>query len=125
MTVGKELLGGVRFMAGEPRCLQLHFDSGASAAVREQTIALWRELEGGRAWVATRAEAVDAGWFGEVHPDVLERIGDVLIAARKGIAYYDGTVDNPKGRSMVAQHGSWSPAETRVPLLRLGAFERS
>ena len=28
------------------------------------------------------------------------------------------------GRDMIGQHGSWSPAEIRVPLVRFGAFAR-
>ena len=115
------LLDGVRFIAGEPRCLQLHLEPGTDL---EALAERWREAEGARAWVATRAEAVDAGWFGAVRPEVLPRIGDLIVAARKNIAYYDGRLANPHGRGMVGQHGSWSPAELRVPLLRFGAFAR-
>ena len=115
------LLQGVRFVAGEPRCLQLHVEPGTDADAVAQR---WRDAEGDRAWIATRAEAVAAGWFGAVLPEVLPRIGDILVAARKAIAYYDGRVAGPNGRSMVGQHGSWSPAELRVPLLRFGAFSR-
>jgi hypothetical protein len=115
------LLDGVRFIAGEPRCLQLHLEPGTDTEVVAQR---WRDAEGGRAWVATRDEAIAAGWFGAVRPDVLPRIGDVIVAARKAIAYYDGRLAVPHGRSMVGQHGSWSPAELRVPLLRFGAFAR-
>jgi Type I phosphodiesterase / nucleotide pyrophosphatase len=122
VLVGGKLLDGVRFVAGEPRCLQLYFEPDASPQHRENTIDLWRQTEGGRSWIASRDEAVAAGWFGEVDTEVLPRIGDVLIAARKTIAYYDGRTENRKGRSMVAQHGSWSPSETRIPLLRFGAF---
>jgi predicted AlkP superfamily pyrophosphatase or phosphodiesterase len=117
------LIDGVKFVAGEPRCLQLHFDPAAGQDVRDATIAAWREAEGARAWIATRAEAIAAGWFGEVRAEVEPRIGDLLIAARKGIAYYDSrTLKN--GHGMVGHHGSWSPAEVQVPLLRLGAFAR-
>ena len=115
------LLNGVRFVAGEPRCLQLHLEPGVDA---EGVAARWREAEGARAWIATRDEAVAAGWFGTVAPEVLPRIGDVIVAARKAVAYYDARVTGPNGRSMVGQHGSWSPAELRVPLLRFGAFAR-
>ena len=115
------LLDGVRFIAGEPRCLQLHVEPGTDVAA---LVDRWRDAEGDRAWIATRTEAVDAGWFGEVRSEVLPRIGDVLVAARKAIAYYDGRLDNPHGRAMVGQHGSWSPAELRVPLLRFGAFAK-
>ena len=117
------LIDGVRFVAGEPRCLQLHFAVDASAEVREATVAAWRAAEGERSWIATRDEAVGAGWFGEVRPEVLPRIGDLLVAARKGIAYYDSRT--LKGHGMVGHHGSWLPAEVQVPLLRAGAFART
>lgn len=116
------LVDGVRFVAGEPRCLQLHFAPDASETVRAATEAAWREAEGARSWIATRREAIDAGWFGEVRPEVAPRIGDLLVAARKGIAYYDSRT--LRGRGMVGHHGSFSPAEVQVPLLRAGAFAR-
>jgi predicted AlkP superfamily pyrophosphatase or phosphodiesterase len=111
-----ELMRGVLHIAGEPRCLQLH----VVAEEFERLLAAWTESEGDRAWVVTRAEAIEAGWFGEVAPEVESRIGDILVAARKNVAYY--TDENDPGRGMVGQHGSWSPAEVQVPLLRYGAF---
>ncbi|WP_310134931.1 alkaline phosphatase family protein [Leifsonia shinshuensis] len=114
-----ELLDGVADVAGEPRVLHLYTAPGTSATdVAER----WRDAEGDRSWVATRAEAVEAGWFGAaVAPEVAPRIGDVLVAARKRIAYYDGRDPLRTGRNMVGQHGSITPEETRVPLLRFGA----
>lgn len=114
-----ELLQGVADIAGEPRLLHLYVDEGASSiAVAER----WRDAEGDRSWIATRGEAIDAGWFGPiVDPEVAPRIGDVLVAARKRIAYYDGRDEQRTGRNMVGQHGSITPEETRVPLLRFGA----
>ncbi len=112
-----ELLDGVRHVAGEPRCLQLHLEAGESAEAHAER---WRAHEGSRAWVATRGEAIEAGWFGEVAPEVLPRIGDVLVAARKRIAYYVDRDDT--GRKMIGQHGSLSPDELTIPLLRFGAW---
>lgn len=117
IVVAPELLRGVRHVAGEPRCLQLHLDAGESA---DEHAERWRTSEGSRAWVATRAEAIAAGWFGEVAPEVLPRIGDVLIAARKRVAYYADVDD--RGRRMIGQHGSLSPDELTIPLLRFGAW---
>jgi hypothetical protein len=115
-----ELVDGVRFVAGEPRCLQLHFDTSADAVALESA---WRESESERSWIATRAEAIAAGWFGDVAPEVAPRIGDLLIAARKNVAYYDSRSASDHSREMIGQHGSWSAAETTVPLVRFGAFE--
>jgi hypothetical protein len=117
------LLDGVRHIAGEPRCLQLHFEPDATPALREAVTARWRESEAARSWVATRSEAIAEGWFGRsVHRDVVPRIGDLIIAARKAHAYYDGRDASGSGRNMVGQHGSMSQDESVVPLLRLGAF---
>lgn len=117
-----DLIAGVRHVAGDPRCLQLHLEPGAD---RDALVAAWTAREGRRAWIATREEAIAAGWFGEVDPVVLPRIGDVLVAARGLVAYYDTRASTAQGRAMIGQHGSWTPEETRVPLLRFGAFARS
>ncbi len=114
-----ELLEGVDEVAGEPRLLHLYVRPGASAA---EVAGRWNAVEGGRSWVATRDEAIAAGWFGPtVAPEVAPRIGDVLVAARKRIAYYDSRDPQRTGRSMIGQHGSLTAEETRVPLLRFGA----
>lgn len=115
-----ELWRGVRHVAGEPRCLQLHVESAAElAGVLER----WRTAESARAWVVTRDEAIAAGWFGgPVDDRVLPRIGDVLVAARARIAYYDERQATPRSLAMVGQHGSLSPEELRIPLARWGAF---
>lgn len=115
------LVDGVRFIAGEPRCLQLHFEAGATPTQRERIVGAWRASEADRAWVVTREEAIAADWFGPVRPEVLPRIGDLLIAARKNVAYYDSR-QAMHGAPMIGQHGSWSQAELRVPLVRFGDF---
>jgi hypothetical protein len=117
VIVTPELLEGVRHVSGEPRCLALHLEYEADAAA---VLARWQAAEGTRAWIATRAEVVAAGFFGEVDPDVTPRIGDIIVAARKRIAYYLDPDD--RGRSMIGQHGSLTPEETHIPLLRFGAF---
>ncbi|TFC13849.1 alkaline phosphatase family protein [Cryobacterium algoritolerans] len=115
-----ELVGGVRHIGGDPRCVQLYLEP----RLADEATALadsWRKTEGERAWVFTRAEAVKAGLFGEVAPAVLPRIGDVIVAARKLVAYYDSREPNQSARQMVGQHGSLTDEELRVPLIRLGA----
>ncbi len=114
-----ELLEGLRFVAGEPRGLQLHFEPDALEAGVDR----WRESESSRSWVVTRDEAIEAGWFGDVAPEVAPRIGDLIVAARKNVAYYDGRTAKSSSLAMIGQHGSWSPAELQIPLLRFGAFQ--
>ena len=122
LDTAPELLEGVRHVAGEPRCLQLHLEAGAdSSAVLER----WRAAEGARAWVASREEVIESGWFGPVVTDAARsRMGDVFVAARKRVVYDDPSIASPQSQAMVGQHGSLSDEELTVPLLRFGAFKR-
>lgn len=109
----------VRHVAGEPRCLHLAVDEPAHV---DEVLARWREAEGARSWVVTRAEAIAAGWYGPVEAGVVPRLGDVIVAARAGVAYYDARTASAASLAMVGQHGSFSDEERRVPLARWGAF---
>ena len=53
---------------------------------------------------------------------MLARIGDVLVAARSGIAYYDDRLADKGAQKMIGQHGAPTHDERIVPLIRLGAF---
>ncbi|MCU1475562.1 MAG: alkaline phosphatase family protein, partial [Subtercola sp.] len=117
-----ELVAGIRHVAGDPRCLQLYFEKELPESERTAVVEAWRAAEGHRAWVLTRAEAIEAGWFGAVLPGIQPRIGDLIVAARKNIAYYDSRRTPVSKRTMIGQHGSWSDDELFVPLLRFGAF---
>ncbi|KRC62619.1 hypothetical protein ASE14_01965 [Agromyces sp. Root81] len=120
-----ELLVGVRYVGGEPRCLALYFEPGLEASARTALVERWREAEGHRSWVLSRDEAIEAGLYGPVDDEVRDRIGDVIVAARAGIAYYDGREANRQAEAMIGQHGSLSDEETRVPLIRGGVFSRN
>jgi hypothetical protein len=119
-----ELLDGVRHVAGEPRCLGLVLEPGLDAEGRTALLERWRAAEGDRAWVLSGDEAIAAGLYGEVEPENRDRIADVLVAARSGVAYYDRREPDRRGEDMVGQHGSLTDEETRIPLIRLGAFAR-
>ena len=70
------------------------------------------------------ASVAAAGLFGAVDDDVRERIGDVLVAARARIAYYDDRLADKAAQNMIGQHGSLTDEERTVPLIPLGAFAR-
>ena len=72
------LMIGVTALAGEPRFRHLYVDRDRPTRVARR----WRDLLGDRAWVRTRDEAIDDGWFGPVDPALLERYGHVLVAMR-------------------------------------------
>jgi Type I phosphodiesterase / nucleotide pyrophosphatase len=107
------LTEGVRGVGGEARMRHLYAAPGAEADV----LATWRETVGDRMWVAARAEAVEAGWFGPVVTgQARERIGDVVAAARAPFGVFQRTVD-PMHVSLAGHHGSMTDAERLVPLL--------
>ena len=120
-----DLLEGIRHVGGEPRFLSLYFEPGLDEAARGGLVDGWRAAEGHRAWVLARDEAIDAGVYGRVADEVRPRIGDILVAARAGIAYYDRREANRQAEAMIGQHGSLSDEETRVPLIRGGAYSRT
>lgn len=118
------LLEGVVAMAGEPRLRHLALEDDATAADAAALAARWNDAEGARAIALTRDEALEAGWYGErahVHPAAASRIGDVIVAATKSVTYYADWMQGGL-RGVIGQHGSVSPEETIVPLIRKGAF---
>ncbi|WP_371130836.1 alkaline phosphatase family protein [Arthrobacter sp. SDTb3-6] len=120
-----ELVAGVRHTAGEPRMVHLYLERGAGTEVRDALVAAWLERFGTKAWVLTRDEAVAAGLFGEVRAEAAGRIGDVLVAARESIAFYDLRRVRPQAVEVVGQHGSLTKAEREVPLLRIPVTPRA
>jgi predicted AlkP superfamily pyrophosphatase or phosphodiesterase len=107
------LRAGVRAFGGEARARHVHAHDGAAADV----LAAWRETLGANAWVATREEAVEAGWFGPAVSDrVRPRIGDIVAAARGGFAMTRREAE-PIESSLIGHHGSLTSAEQLVPLV--------
>ncbi|WP_431806129.1 alkaline phosphatase family protein [Microbacterium paraoxydans] len=115
-------LRGVRHLGGEPRMLHAYLEPDADE--RAVIAGLRAGLEGA-ADVVTRGKALRAGLFGPtVTAAASDRVGDVLVIARAAWAVYDGTAADQRNRGMVGQHGAMTDEETRVPLIRLGAFDR-
>lgn len=107
-----ELGTGVRAIGGEVRARHVYASDGAAAEV----LAAWRETLGERAWVASREEAVDAGWFGSTVADrVRPRIGDVVAAARGGFGMLRRAAE-PDESALIGHHGSHTHSERIVPL---------
>ncbi|APX00619.1 alkaline phosphatase family protein [Arthrobacter sp. QXT-31] len=115
------LVDGVRHTAGEPRMVHLYLEDDAGEAARDRILAAWRARFGDRIWAFTRADAIAAGLFGTVRPEVTGRVGDVMVAARDALALYDTRRVRPTALEVVGQHGSLTKAEREVPLLTFQA----
>ncbi|MFF2630173.1 alkaline phosphatase family protein [Kitasatospora griseola] len=110
-----ELSAGVALLGGEGRARHVYAHPGAAGDVH----AVWSEVLGEQMWVATRDQAIAAGWFGpEVDERVYHRIGDVVAAARDDIAII-ASRNEPGESQMIGLHGSMTPVEQLVPLLEV------
>jgi hypothetical protein len=112
-----ELWRGLRHIAWEPRATQLHVEPGATVSVAER----WQNRLGESARVVTRDELVAGGWFGAVRPEVLPRIGDVLVLMLHDGAVVDSERMRPELVRLRGFHGSVTDEERQVPLITVPA----
>jgi hypothetical protein len=105
------LTAGVRRVAGEPRARHLYVTAGAEADVQAE----WQQVLGERALVLSRNELVVGGYFGDVDPELEERIGDVMAVPRGNVmlaSRVDSTVSG-----LIGQHGGLTDDEVLIPAL--------
>ncbi len=98
-------------LSGEARFLWFH-------PTRNNHDSLFSDLEdlySDCAWVRTKDQILDEGWFGrQISDQVKERLGEVALLAKEPIAFLDGKKLGPK---LVGRHGSLTDAEVYVPLI--------
>jgi predicted AlkP superfamily pyrophosphatase or phosphodiesterase len=107
------LSAGIRLVAGEPRARYLYTRPGAAPDV----IDVWRGVLGDHAWVASRQEAVDTGWYGPVPAEHARRIGDVVVVCQDRYAVLATKREKASIAKLVAFHGARTPVETAIPLV--------
>ena len=99
---------------GEPRHVYLY----ARAGEVEELLAAARAALGARFRVLRGDEALAAGLYGDpahLHPEAVQRVGDVVLLARGGASLWDKRADGaPRG-----MHGSLTADEMLVPLIAL------
>lgn len=107
-----DLLGPVTAQSGEGRFRWLHCAQSDIASVVDTA-----ESEvGDLAWVVTKEQMLDDGWFGStVSPPVQRRLGDVALCAHEPVSFYEEDDSGPF--ELVCRHGSMTSAEVNVPLL--------
>jgi predicted AlkP superfamily pyrophosphatase or phosphodiesterase len=115
VALAPEVMGAASLLSGEGRFRWLHARPGLEGRLLETA----RELYCRQAWVRTREEAVDEGWFGgPLSSDARTRLGDIVLAPFEPVAFLDpADVGEVKLRS---RHGSLTSAEMLVPLLAAG-----
>ncbi|WP_249997821.1 alkaline phosphatase family protein [Actinoplanes sp. M2I2] len=107
------LRDGIVGVAGEPRVRYLYAAPGAL----DDVVAAWKGVLGDAAWVLTRDEAIDGGWYGPVPADHRGRIGDVVIICQGRAIALAGGWEPPTIGRLIAFHASVTAAEMEIPLL--------
>ncbi|WP_324650923.1 alkaline phosphatase family protein [Georgenia sp. H159] len=110
-----ELDRDVVLVAGEPRAVHVHVEAGTAGAVADR----WRDVLGDSAWVLLREEAEQIGLFGTLSERHRTTVGDVVVATRGTRAVVDSRTQTPSSIALVGVHGSLTPAELEIPLLRV------
>lgn len=101
-----------RNLSGEGRFRWLHARPGAGDDLLATALALHGDL----AWVMSRQELIEGGWFGSVvSPPIAARYGDVALMAKAPVSFVDAADSGPY--PLVCRHGSLTSAEMHVPLL--------
>ena len=117
------LAAGVELVAGEPRAAHVYL-SDASVDATAVVVERWRAELGDMALIATRDEAIAAGWFGEVAPHVRPVLGDLVVAALGTGGAGTGGVGDSRTQTAASlrlrgMHGSLTPGEMLVPLVEV------
>jgi hypothetical protein len=112
LTIDEGAMGDVEMLSGEARFRWLHARPGTSARLLERV----RAAHGHVAWVHSRAELEEAGWFGgPLSAEFAERVGDVALVPFEAVAFLDPA--DTGETVLVCRHGSLTAAEALVPLL--------
>lgn len=105
------LLSSVTLQSGEGRFRWWHTSASPDTLAKEAA-----DAYGDVAWVATKEQMIDEGWFGPVvAPPIAARLGDVALAAHQPVSFFEAADTGPF--ELICRHGSLTSAEVRVPLL--------
>jgi predicted AlkP superfamily pyrophosphatase or phosphodiesterase len=111
-----ELFDMVELFSGEGRFRWLHVREGAV----DDAVAAAAEAHGDEAWIRTRDQMVEDGWFGgPLTPEAARRLGDVALVAHAPVAFLD-PADTGETR-LLGRHGSLTSAEMAVPFVAWAA----
>jgi predicted AlkP superfamily pyrophosphatase or phosphodiesterase len=104
----------VELFSGEGRFRWMHVRPGSL----DDAVDIAQEAHGDEAWVRTREQMVDEGWFGgPLRAEIARRLGDVALVAHAPVAFLD-PADTGETRLM-GRHGSLTSAEMAVPFVAL------
>ncbi|MSO60023.1 MAG: PglZ domain-containing protein [Ilumatobacteraceae bacterium] len=102
----------VHHQSGEGRFRWLHARRLSASALLD----LCFEAYGDVAWVVSRSQVLDEGWFGPtMSTEIQRRLGDVALVPFADVSFEDPA--DGGAFQLICRHGSLTEAEMRVPLL--------
>jgi len=120
----------LELVAGDPRANYIYLAETVSETELEIAVdSLQNQLNqskfGRGVKVAAKNQLIDAGWFGPTVTEVAaSRMPDIFAIAVGRTALYHRDFAPAKSQNMIGQHGSISPEELAIPLLKFGALAR-
>lgn len=108
--------GHLEFYGGDTRVGFVYLDSPTSIPAVVEKLEPWSYAFD---MVETSA-AIAAGWFGEIGEEARARLPELMLLAKSNYTLYHSRFFKPRSFEMISHHGSLSPAETRIPLVRFG-----
>ena len=115
LSAHRELVRDVVAVAGEPRLTHLYIADG-DVDLAAEVAQRYRRVLGERAmWIGTREQAGEH--LGVLGPRARSVVGDVVVAMAENWVLVDPRVHSESAIAMPGVHGSFTPAETEVPLL--------
>jgi hypothetical protein len=106
------VLSLVAGQSGEGRFRWWHAQRGAADELHAAATETYRDV----AWVITRDQLLEEGWFGPVvAPPIVARLGDVALVTHQPVSFFDPADSGPF--ELICRHGSLTEAEMLVPLL--------
>lgn len=110
----------VQSIGGDPRARFIYLKNSVDIDIVKNQLT---ELIGPAAFVCGLSDLIDAGWLTrEVSAEAMALYPQLFVIAKTRIAIYHRAHSKPQSMKMIGQHGGWSDAETRIPLIRLNAF---
>ncbi len=113
IELDERILESTRVLSGEGRFRWLHLKGGHL----DKVVEICNELYGSDAWVVTRDQLIQGGYYGSSAENGFQvsRLGEVALIAKTNVAFYDPLDTGPY--NLVCRHGSLTEDELQVPLL--------
>lgn len=113
IKLDRKILSMTDVLSGEGRFRWLHVKDSMSNSVVDLAKELYDEV----AWVVTREQLIEGGYYGSSVENINEkvRLGDVALIAKSNVAFFDPSDTGPY--HLVCRHGSLTRDELDVPFL--------